>query len=89
MWAQYKPLVWKVTTKYSYSLFNGMGTFVRANTTAGGLRFLVNKTATDFDGKMGHPEFMATFAKDSWQHASSNWISEPLSQMQKSSAYKA
>ena len=39
-------------------LFKGMGTVVSANCTDGGLRFVVNRTAADFDGENRKPEFM-------------------------------
>jgi len=35
-----------------------MGTVVSANRTDGGLRFLVNRMAADFDGEIRKPEFM-------------------------------
>jgi len=60
MWA---VLLWKVTYKYLYSRMS-----ISANLTVGGLRFLVNKTAADFDGEILKPEYMhhvATFDEDS------------------------
>ena len=69
-----------------------MGTVARTNRTDGGLRFLVNRTAVDFAGEIRKPEFMhhvATFDSDTVHLSSSNLISPPLSQKQKSSAYRA
>ena len=68
-----------------------MGTVVSANRTDGGLRFLVNRTAADFAGKIPKAEFMhhvATLDSDTLHRSSSNLISPPLSQKQKSSAYR-
>jgi len=79
MWA---VSLWKVTYKYLYSLFDGIGMSISANLTVGGLRFLVNKTAADFDSEIRKPEFMhhvATFDKDSMLRVTEYWSHSPKS----------